>query len=459
MRKGGPFRLTIRARITLSVALLIALGGGIIVAGLNLFMRYGPVWAIQSVSTAAELATDADPLNAATAGPTGGAGDAPPDGYSDNNIDNNIDGYPVDDFSEALPFGGTGVDAELFSPDSLMLTVPALEIRDASDALYTLLFASIIALLVIVVLGSVAAWLLAGRVLSPLHAINAAARSATPNKLDRRVALRGPRDELTDLSDTLDAMLDRLERAFRAQQLFAANASHELRTPLATEKALLDMLLDGPEPSAAEYRAAAEKLREVNARSIAMGEALLELTSAQMGVGEFEVGDAAPHDVEELLAESLETYRDRAVARDQCITVEVSPHTVEAKPELVGRLLDNLLGNATRHGAEGGEIHVSWAPEGEESVLRVHNAAAPLDPETRERLHEPFVRGGGRVRAASGSGLGLAIAHAVAQAHGGSLRVVDPDAPDTRPDGEGGAARFAVEVRLPLRAALATLAT
>ena len=386
-RKTGRFRLTIRARITLSVALLIALGGGALVAGLNVFMRFGPVWAIESLPTAPAV-------------PNSGA-----------------DTLDIELYGEG----------EAWLPDAAS-AVPALEIRDASDVFGTLLWSSIVALVAIVALGAVAAWVLAGRLLAPLQDINEAARAASPTQLDRRVALVGPRDELTDLSDTLDDMLDRLERAFRAQQLFAANAAHELRTPLATEKAMLDMLLDGPEPTKAEYRVVAERLREVNRRSIAMGEALLELTRAQTAGVKPGEGAAAAHDVSELLADPLARGEELAGARGQRITTEVVPHTIPASPELVGRLLDNLLGNAARHGTAGGEVSVRWAPDGEESVLSVSNTAAPLNRETRERLHEPFVRGGGRVRADTGSGLGLAIATAVAQAHGGILRILGPDA-------------------------------
>lgn len=428
----GRFRLTIRARITLSVALLIALGGGVLVVGLNLFMRYGPVWALQSIPA---VPADTIDLGVDTVAPTSAYGD---------------DGVEL-----AVPSGNS---------DALSLAAPVLEIRDVTDVFQTLLWSSIIALLVIVALGAVAAWVLAGRVLSPLHDINAAARAATPGKLDRRVALRGPRDELTDLSDTLDDMLERLESAFRAQQLFAANASHELRTPLATQKAMLDVLLDGPEPTPAEYRRAAERLREVNARSIEMGEALLDLTRAQIGLaaadGSGESGSLGSLVVEPCTAGELaEAALDHAAARlaERGITVDldIDPHTVRVNPAMFTRLLDNLVGNAARHATAGSRVALEWRADGAESVLAVCNSAAPLPADTLERLHQPFVRGGGRVRADTGSGLGLAIASAVAQTHGGVLTV----ASTTGVEGVGpGTAEFRVEVRIPLEGPVATLA-
>lgn len=432
----GRFRLTIRARITLSVALLIALGGGVLVVGLNLFMRYGPVWAIQS-----SPAMPADTLD-----------------------------LGVDSVSPTYPYGDAADLAELpENANELSLAVPVLEIRDVTDVFQTLLWSSIIALIVIVALGAVAAWVLAGRVLAPLHDINAAARAATPGQLDRRVALRGPRDELTDLSDTLDDMLERLERAFRAQQLFAANASHELRTPLATQKAMLDVLLDGPEPTPAEYRLAAERLREVNARSIEMGEALLDLTRAQLGLAE----SAAPRgaaavlsDPEFLVVESCEAGELAAVAldhaaerlseRELAVETAVESHTVRVNRAMFTRLIDNLVGNAARYATAGGAVVLSWRAEAEDSVLRIANTAERLPAATVDKLHQPFVRGGGRVRADSGSGLGLAIATAIAEAHGGSL-TVSSSASEHAPEGD--TAEFSVHVRIPLAGAVATLAT
>ena len=428
----GRFRLTIRARITLSVALLIALGGGVLVVGLNLFMRYGPVWAIQSSPA---MPTDTLALGIDSVAPT----------------------YPYGDDS-------AGLAASPENLNELSLALPALEIRDVTDVFQTLLWSSIIALVVIVALGAVAAWALAGRVLSPLHDINAAARAATPGQLDRRVALRGPRDELTDLSDTLDGMLERLERAFRAQQLFAANASHELRTPLATQKAMLDVLLDGPEPTPAEYRLAAERLREVNARSIEMGEALLDLTRAQIGLaasggsgGSGKSGGSLavePCEARELAEAALGHASERLTERGLTVDSDVASHSVRVNPAMFTRLLDNLVGNAARHATVGSRVTIDWRADGAESVLVVRNAAEPLPAETLERLHQPFVRGGGRVRADSGSGLGLAIATAVAQAHGGSLAVASAALA-----ADPGTGEFRVEVRIPLEAPVATLAT
>ena len=113
----------------------------------------------------------------------------------------------------------------------------------------------------VVALAAILGWIVAGRVLRPVHRITAAARAASERNLSARVALRGPRDELHELAETFDEMLDRLQTAFDSQRRFIANASHELRTPLAVMRASVDVVLDNPDSTPADLRAMAADIR------------------------------------------------------------------------------------------------------------------------------------------------------------------------------------------------------
>ncbi|MFE5596111.1 HAMP domain-containing protein, partial [Streptomyces sp. NPDC056549] len=105
--------------------------------------------------------------------------------------------------------------------------------RQRDLALDNLLRRSLFALLGLSIIAFAFGYAMAGRVLSPLGRITRTARQVAGSDLTRRIELDGPDDELKELADTFDEMLERLERAFTAQQRFVANASHELRTPLA----------------------------------------------------------------------------------------------------------------------------------------------------------------------------------------------------------------------------------
>src|ERR671938_489616 len=105
-------------------------------------------------------------------------------------------------------------------------------------------------LLVAVALG----WLAAGRALAPVRRMTALARRVTQERLDERIALDGPHDELRELADTFDAMLDRLQAGMEGQRRFVANASHELRTPLTVIRAEVEATLADPRASDADLR-------------------------------------------------------------------------------------------------------------------------------------------------------------------------------------------------------------
>src|SRR5438128_11418966 len=105
--------------------------------------------------------------------------------------------------------------------------------------------------------------------------MTATTRQISERNLDERLALSGPRDELTDLADTIDGLLARLEAHVGEQQRFAANASHELRTPLAVTQTLLAVAREDPSRDNGEL---VERLHAVNTRAIDLTEALLLLT-------------------------------------------------------------------------------------------------------------------------------------------------------------------------------------
>jgi len=110
---------------------------------------------------------------------------------------------------------------------------------------------SVLTLVGVTLVSGLLGWLLAGRILRPVHQLTEAARAATEHTLTRRLALTGPHDELRELADTFDEMLARLDAAFASQRRFIANASHELRTPLTVMRTTIDVVLAKPSPTPA----------------------------------------------------------------------------------------------------------------------------------------------------------------------------------------------------------------
>ena len=143
------------------------------------------------------------------------------------------------------------------------------------------------------VLSALLGWIMAGRVLRPVHAITAAARRASEENLGERIALAGPEDELKELADTFDAMLGRLDAAFASQRRFVANASHELRTPLTVMRTAIDVTLAKPERTPAQLEAMAAEVRQATGQAERLVEALLTLARSDRGTGPRSVLDLA----------------------------------------------------------------------------------------------------------------------------------------------------------------------
>src|SRR5262249_162869 len=127
-------------------------------------------------------------------------------------------------------------------------------------------------------------WWMAGRALRPVHRITAAAHSLSEQTLHARINLQGPDDELKQLADTFDAMLGRLDRAFRSQRRFVGYASHELRTPLATERVLIDEALANRSARPDELRSILEQLRTNSEETERLIDALLLLARSERGI-------------------------------------------------------------------------------------------------------------------------------------------------------------------------------
>ena len=267
----------------------------------------------------------------------------------------------------------------------------------------------------LLVFGLAGGWLLAGRMLRPLARITEATRTAATGSLSHRIRLPGRQDEFRELADAFDGMLARLEVHVAEQQRFAANASHELRTPLAITQTLLDVARGDPDRDPGEL---VDRLHDVNARAIALTEALLLLSRAGRRSLTRERVDLSL--VAEEAAETL-----LPLAEESGVTLQVSGDagSTHGSPELLLQMTTNLVHNAVVHNRpERGAVWVTTSAHAGTAVLTVENTGEELAPELVATLTEPFRRGTGRVRTDhAGVGLGLAIVRSVAEAHDGTL--------------------------------------
>ena len=283
---------------------------------------------------------------------------------------------------------------------------------------------------IVVLIGSVVAFLLAGRVLAPLRELTETARAIEESDLTRRIEVRGD-DELAELGLTFNAMLDRVEAAFSSQRNLIRDVGHELRTPITIIRGHLELLDDDP----AEREETVELVTDELDRMARLVDDLLTLARAERSdfiqpvtirLGEF---------ASEVLAKatSLGDRRWRlSVGEDG---------EIGGDPQRLTQALVNLIDNAVKQTTEGSTIEIGAEMDGDWARLWVADSGPGLAAEEREDIFGRFGRGSGGRRYA-GTGLGLAIVQAVAMAHGGRVEV------DSTP-GQG--ARFSIVVPAQLR--------
>src|SRR5215469_7928966 len=291
--------------------------------------------------------------------------------------------------------------------------------------LHVLLVQSAIALGVMAGIAVALGWFVAGRVLRPLRVITMTARRISATSLHERLALAGPDDEFTELADTLDELLGRLEASFQAQRNFVASASHELRTPLTLDRSLLQVALRDPGATVEQWRSTGQELLESGKQQERLLEALLTLATSEGGLSHRRPVALSEVTAARLLAAGNQLNRQRLR-----IETSLSPATLLGDPDLIERLVANLLDNAVQHNIPAGTIELTTGTRDGRAILSVANTGPAIPPAQVDRLFQPFQRlSTVRANHSNGHGLGLSIVRAITTAHGAAL------AAHARPEG------------------------
>lgn len=300
-------------------------------------------------------------------------------------------------------------------------------------ALHQLLVQSGIALVIMAVLSIGVGWLAAGRILRPLRTMTASLRRISARNVHERLAATGPRDELRELSDTVDDLLSRLETALDAHKRFVANAAHELRTPLTVEHALLEEALLDADGAPAAFRDTVGRLLTVREQQARLLDSLLTLAEGERGLDRTGTIDIAAS-TSTVLTERAAAVRAHGLRLD----ARIDPTSlVLGDSALLVQLLANLVDNAIAHNRPDGLLQVRTTTENGTVAVSVTNTGPVVPADQVDRLFEPFQR---LHRAADGHhGLGLSIVRAIALAHNGSITAA------ARPAGG-----LAITVRFPV---------
>jgi heavy metal sensor kinase len=262
-------------------------------------------------------------------------------------------------------------------------------------------------------------YFLARRALAPVDRMATTAALITASRLSDRIEITNADDELGHLGQTLNAMMDRLQRAVEELQRFTADAAHELRTPLAVLQTEAEVALRMPR-TADEYRHVVEVALDESRRLTRLADRLLQLSRHDSGLHPFR-REEVPLDA--LLKDVTDQIRTSAAEKG--VALEVGPlgeWIVVGDDIQLSQLLFNLLDNAIKFTPPGGRVSIGGEQRDGGIFLQVSDTGTGIPTADLPHVFDRFYRADkSRNGNTGGTGLGLAICQAIVIAHGGRI--------------------------------------
>lgn len=289
--------------------------------------------------------------------------------------------------------------------------------QESSELLMTFLLAGPLTLLAAISGG----YFLACRVLQPVQVMTKAANLISADRLHERIIVANPNDELGELAETLNQMIERLERSFTEMQRFTADAAHELRTPLAIIRNEAEVALRLPRTSE-EYCGILETLLEDTNRLSTMADQLLFLSRQDTGLSP-KVRESIALD--ELLREVVGNMQ--LVAQEKGVTLQLLDNAackLNTDSRQLRRVFINLLDNAIKYTGANGQVIVTSQVTAEGAIVVVKDSGVGIPPEHLPHIFERFYRvDPARIGDENGAGLGLSLCQSIVRGLDGSINV------------------------------------
>ena len=269
----------------------------------------------------------------------------------------------------------------------------------------------------IIVIGLAGGALLTSSALRPVRTLTGTLRRIMrTGRTDTRVPVLDSGDAFDDLSALVNAMLDRIDAVVAGMRGALDNVAHDLRTPMARLRSRAETALSSRDPNV---------LREALADCLEESDRVVDMLRTLMDISEAETGTMALQsdglNLRELIAQTIELYEDVAEERGVRLSMTDGPDVeVVADRNRIRQVLGNLVDNAIKYSAVGGEVSVAAVREGPDAVLRVTDKGQGIPADELPHIWERLYRGD-KSRAERGLGLGLALVKAIVEAHGGTV--------------------------------------
>ncbi len=266
----------------------------------------------------------------------------------------------------------------------------------------------------------VISYYIAGKILIPINAINRMARNINDRSLDQRIPLGKSKDELYELSESLNHMFDRLQYSFAMQKQFIADASHELKSPITLLSLFMEdaiHLKELPET----FRLRLIRQNDILQRMRRLVKNLLDLSALEIK----ESMDFEELDLFELAKSVREDFVDVLEARHIDLVIHIAEGLrIVGGRDSLQRVLINLVDNAIKYNLDGGKIDITAKAKNDKVYLSVFNTGSGIYEKDIDRVFEQFYRvEKSRSSQYGGSGLGLTIVKRIIELHRGSITI------------------------------------
>ncbi len=262
---------------------------------------------------------------------------------------------------------------------------------------------------------------LSRRMLRRVDQVSRTARQIVAGDLSLRLVKTGSDDEFDRLADSVNGMLDQIERLMTGMRLATDSMAHDLRSPLTRLRGRIELALRAPPQTASDREALIDVLAQADA-ALCTFDSLLKIAAAEAGTAR---SDFAVVDLSAVARDAGELYEP--VAEEAAITLSVDvdgPAPLRGQPELLAQAVTNVLDNAVKYTPAGGRIAIRVDSGPNEVALTVTDTGPGIPAAHRSRVLERFVRLE-ECRSTPGAGLGLCLVAAVAKLHDGTVTLFD----------------------------------
>lgn len=279
-------------------------------------------------------------------------------------------------------------------------------------------YSSILYMLVIIIIGMIITYILAGKALKPVKDLSSVIKNINEHNLAQGVENFNTKDEIGNLAESFNLMMERLNKSFKNQKQFAFNVAHELKNPLATIKASIQVLNIDENPSIEDYKESVEIIDESVQRLILVVDDLLKLANKDIDKFTDEIF------MQDIFNNILEELKAKIEEKKVQVYLEECNHVITGNKILIYRALFNLLENSVKYNKTGGTVKISTVLMEEVIKINISDTGIGIADKDIDKIFEPFYRGDkSHPSKIGGNGLGLSIVKSILEDHDGSISV------------------------------------